>query len=264
MTNQPDALLHLKKKLKSGQTSYGVILQLPNPTVAAILAAQGFDWIWIDTEHGAVSVETAQLMIQASQGTGAVPLVRIAENLPWLTKAYLDAGAMGIITPMVNSAREAREAVTALRYPPQGERGFGPAMAPMRWGLRGAGPYAEAANNGILAIAQIEQIDAVKAIDEIVSVPGLDLVFVGMYDLSASMGLLGQVEHPSVVAAAQRVLASAQRAGVAAGIISLEQEAIRRRREEGFQFIAVTTDVVLLSDAASDLLAGLMHPTEVT
>jgi 2-keto-3-deoxy-L-rhamnonate aldolase RhmA len=255
--NQLVALQRLKGKLRAGEPSYGAILQLACPAVAALLSAQGFDWIWIDTEHGAISVETAQLMIQASQGTSAVPLVRIAEKLPWLAKAHLDAGAMGIITPMVNSAKEASDAVAALQYPPQGFRGFGPAMAPARWGLRGAGAYAKAANSEILAIAQIEHIQAVDTIDEIVDVPGLDLVFVGMYDLSASMGLLGQVDHPSVVSAAQRVLLSAQSAGVAAGVIALEMEAIQRRREEGFQFIAVTTDTVLLSGGAGDLLAKL-------
>ena len=257
MINQQDALQRLKVKLRAGETSYGVILQLACPTVAALLAAQGFDWVWVDTEHGAISVETAQLMIQASQGTDAVPLVRIAENLPWLAKAHLDAGAMGIITPMVNSAKEAYQAVAAVRYPPHGVRGFGPAMAPARWGAKGAGAYAKVADNEILAIAQIEHIAAVDAIDEIVSVPGLDLVFVGMYDLSASMGLLGQVDHPSVVSAARRVLVAAQRAGVAAGVIALEQETIRRRREEGFQFIAVTTDTVLLSEGAGGLITGL-------
>lgn len=257
MINQLDALQRLKGKLRAGEPSYGVILQLACPTVAALLAAQGFDWVWVDTEHGAISVETAQLMIQASQGTDAVPLVRIAENLPWLAKAHLDAGAMGIITPMVNSAKEAYQAVAAVRYPPHGVRGFGPAMAPARWGVKGAGAYAKVADNEILAIAQIEHIAAVDAIDEIVSVPGLDLVFVGMYDLSASMGLLGQVDHPSVVSAARRVLVAAQRAGVAAGVIALEQETIRRRREEGFQFIAVTTDTVLLSEGAGGLITGL-------
>jgi 4-hydroxy-2-oxoheptanedioate aldolase len=164
---------------------------------------------------------------------------------------------MGIITPMVNSAKEAYQAVAAVRYPPHGVRGFGPAMAPARWGVKGAGAYAKVADNEILAIAQIEHIAAVDAIDEIVSVPGLDLVFVGMYDLSASMGLLGQVDHPSVVSAARRVLVAAQRAGVAAGVIALEQETIRRRREEGFQFIAVTTDTVLLSEGAGGLITGL-------
>ncbi|MFS6826618.1 HpcH/HpaI aldolase family protein [Cyanobium sp. ATX 6F1] len=229
------------------------------PTVAALLSSQGFDWIWIDTEHGSISVETVQMMIQASQGTDAVPLVRLAENFSWMAKAHLDAGAMGIITPMINSATDACDSVAALRYPPQGIRGFGPAMAPTRWRTKDAKSYAAVADQEILAIAQIEHITAVDAIDEIVAVPGLDLVFVGMYDLSASLGLLGQVDHPSVVAAAHRVLESAQRAGVAAGVIALEPEAIRQRREEGFQFIAVTTDTVLLSEGACGLLNELQR-----
>jgi 4-hydroxy-2-oxoheptanedioate aldolase len=162
---------------------------------------------------------------------------------------------MGIITPMVNSAKEAYQAVAAVRYPTQGVREFGPAMAPVRWGVKGAGAYAKIADNEILVIAQIKHIAAVDAIDEIFSVPGFDLVFVGMCDLAASIALLGQVDHPSVVSAARRFLGAAQRADLTAGVIALEHVTIRGRREEGFQLIAVNTDTVLLSAGADGLLA---------
>ena len=252
----PAPLQRLRARLAAGEPLLGPVLTLPSAPVAALLAASGFDWLWIDLEHGAIGLETAQQMILASRGTQAVPLVRLPWQEPWLVKPLLDAGAMGVITPMVESAEQAARAVAALRYPPAGIRGFGPTLAPARWGLSVA-DYGAAADGALLTVVQIETAAAVEQIEQIVAVPGLDLVFVGLYDLSASLGLLGQLDHPRVEAAALRVLAAAQAAGVAAGTISLDPATVRRRLEQGFSFMAVATDASLLTGAARRVQAEL-------
>lgn len=165
------AINRVKEMLQQGKVTIGPIIQIPSAPVAALLSRSGFDWLWIDMEHGAITVETAQLMIDATKGTSSVPLVRIAWNHHWLAKPILDAGAMGVITPFVNSKEEAAASISALRYPPDGVRGFGPTFAATRWGLS-VPEYVKAANREILAIIQIEDIAAVNNIDEILSTPG--------------------------------------------------------------------------------------------
>jgi len=250
------AINRVKEMLQAGKVTIGPIVQLPSSPVASLLSRSGFDWLWIDMEHGAITIETAQLMIDATKGSPTVPLVRIPWNHHWLAKPVLDAGAMGVITPLVNTKEEAASSVAALRYPPEGVRGFGPSFAASRWGLS-VPEYAKVANKEILAIVQIEDIEAVNHIDEILSVPGVDLVFIGMFDLSGSMGLLGQTSHPKVEDAAQKVLAAAKRSKVPAGIIALTPDEINKRIAEGFKFIAVSTDALLLTSAARSLVGQI-------
>ena len=139
-----------------------------------ILAQAGFDWLMIDAEHGPIDVETLHAMIRATSGTNTTPTVRVARNLDWLAKRVLDLGALGVMMPGVNSPEEALAAVRAVRYPPEGNRGFGPTFAAIRWGLTGA-DYAQQANREVMAIVQIEHIDAVERIEEILAVPGWKL-----------------------------------------------------------------------------------------
>src|SRR5215213_10178494 len=156
----------LKELLGSGKTAVGTILQLPSAPAAEIVARAGFDWLLIDTEHGPIDVETVHGMIRATSGTNTTPTVRVASNLDWLTKRVLDIGALGVMTPGVNSGAEALAAVRAVRYPPEGNRGVGPTFAALRWGLPGA-DYIANANREVMAIVQIEHMDAVDRIDEI-------------------------------------------------------------------------------------------------
>ena len=244
---------HLSQLLKSGQTAVGTLVQLPSPPVVELLAQAGFDWLLIDTEHGPIDAETLQAMIRATGEAAATPIVRIAANLDWLAKRALDLGALGVMAPMVNSADEAQVAVRAVRYPPAGNRGFGPTFAALRWELSGA-EYAQQANEAVMAIVQIEHIDAVARVDEILAVPGIDLALVGPYDLSGSMNLLGQVGHAKVQAAIGRVVEAARRAKVAAGIFAATADEANRYIEQGFQAILLGTDVAFLSAGAQDVL----------
>ena len=246
----------VKELLKAGKPAFGVVMQLPSPPAADVLAQAGFDWLWIDMEHGPLNLETVHRMIQATRGTDTVPVVRVPWNLHWLAKPILDMGAMGVIMPAVMTKKEAMEATRALRYPPEGVRGFGPGFAALRWGLS-VPEYVKVANQEIMAILLIEHIEAVDHIEEILSVPGVDLVMVGPYDLSGSMGMLGQVTHPVVEEAIGKVLAAAQRAKIPAGILALTPEDINRRLQQGFQFLIVGTDTGFLAGGAKNILGQI-------
>ncbi len=246
----------VKELLKAGKPALGVFMQLPSPPAAEVLAQAGFDWLWIDMEHGPLNLETVHRMIQATKGTDTVPIVRVPWNLHWLAKPILDMGAMGVIMPSVMTPEEAMEAVRALRYPPEGVRGFGPGFAALRWGLT-VPEYVKMANQEIMAIVLIEQIGAVDRINEILSVPGIDVIMIGPYDLSGSMGLLGQVTHPKVEEAIDRVLAAAQKAKIPAGILALTPGEINRRLDQGFQFLIVGTDTGFLAGGAKNILGQI-------
>lgn len=247
---------HLKELLTSGKAAIGTLVQLPSPPVVEILAQAGFDWLLIDTEHGPIDTERLQAMIRATTETAATPVVRVARNLDWLAKRALDVGALGVMMPGVNSAEEAAAAVRAVRYPPEGIRGFGPTFAGLRWGLS-ANEYVQQANKAVMAIVQIEHVDAVARIDEIVPVPGLDLALIGPYDLSGSMDRLGQVAHPQVQAAIARVLKAAQRAQVPVGIFGATAEEVNQYIAQGFRAILVGVDAAFLASGAKSVLGQI-------
>ena len=247
----------VKALLKAGKPALGVVMSLPSPPAAEILAHVGFDWLWIDMEHAATNLETVHRMIQATQGTETVPIVRVPWNLHWLAKPVLDMGAMGVIMPLVNSKQEALDAVQALRYPPEGVRGMAPGgFAALRWGLS-VPEYLKVANSEIMAILLIEHIEGVNRIDEILTVPGIDLICVGPGDLSASMGLLGQATHTRVEEAIQKVLAAAKKAKVPAGTMAVTPDDANRRIEQGFQFILVGFDTGFLTSGAKGILGQI-------
>lgn len=246
----------LKQLLASGKPAIGTFVQMPSAPVVEVLAQAGFDWLVIDGEHGPIDIESVHAMVRATRGTRAVPTVRIPSNRDWMTKRVLDLGALGVMVPGVNSADEARAAVSALRYPPVGHRGFGPTFAGLRWDMAGI-DYAKLANDAVMAILQIEHADAVARIDEIVAVPGVDMVLIGPNDLSGSMGLLGQVTHPEVEAAMARVLKAAQKANVPAGIFSASPADLNKYIAQGFRAVLLGVDVAFLAAGAAAALAQI-------
>jgi 4-hydroxy-2-oxoheptanedioate aldolase len=246
----------LKELLMTGKTAIGTLVQLPSPPVVEILAQAGFDWLLIDTEHGPIDTEKLQAMIRATTGTPATPVVRVANNLDWLAKRVLDVGALGVMMPGVNTAEQAQAAVRAVRYPPAGNRGFGPTFAALRWGLTGA-EYVQQANDAVMAIVQIEHADAVARIDEILAVPGIDMALIGPYDLSGSMNLLGQVAHSDVQGAIDRVLKAANRAAVPVGIFGVTADEINRYIAQGFRAILAGVDAAFLAGGAKGMLSQI-------
>ena len=194
----------LKARLQANKPALGLLVSIPSAQLVAVAAETGIDWVFIDMEHSPINISAAQTMIMATKGTRCTPVVRVPEIRPEVVKPILDAGAFGIIFPMLNTAEEARLAVASTRYPPAGVRGIGPFHAAVRWGLT-MPEYIKQANEHILTVGLIEDIKAVENIEAILETPGLDVAHLAPFDLSASLGVPGQLEHPDVLKAIARV-----------------------------------------------------------
>lgn len=236
----------VKEKLAGGKPSIGAWLSLVSSVSAEYMAHIGFDWLVVDTEHSPFGFETTLQCFQAICTTDTIPMARVAWNDPMLIKRLLDAGAMGLVVPMVNSPEEAEKAVTAMKYPPEGIRSLGGGRAATVYG----DDYFEKANDETVVIVQIEHIDAVKRVKEIVAVKGIDSCYIGPRDLAASMGV--EAGHPDHEEAIAKVLKAAQDAGTPAGIHTANVESVNKRVEQGFQFIALGSDMIFLRSEAKN------------
>jgi len=247
----------LRAMLLNQQATYGSWITFGHTAVAEVMAQSGFDWLVIDLEHSVIGIETVQLLVQVIELSGCVPLVRLSSNDPVLSKRVMDAGAHGVIVPSVNSSEEAETAVKSVKYPPIGYRGVGLARA-QGYGARFSEYMREIDEFGIV-IVMIEAKTGVDCIEAIVQVPGVDGVFIGPYDISASYGFPGELGHPKVKEAYHRVLATAREARVAAGIHIIHPspsqfgEALR----DGFCFIAVGADMLFLGQQCRETMAQL-------
>jgi 2-dehydro-3-deoxyglucarate aldolase/4-hydroxy-2-oxoheptanedioate aldolase len=246
-------LTDFKERLVRGDTFIGAFVCLPCPESAELLAEIGYDWLIIDTEHGPYGVLEAQRALQAV-GRRCPCVVRVPANDDvWIKKA-LDIGAAGVLVPLVNTAAVAAQVARACKYAPAGTRGMGLARA-HRYGA-GFQDYVAQANDSVAVIVQAEHIEAVEHIEAIVRVPGIDAIFVGPYDLSASMGKPGEVSDPDVQAAIRRVRDVTLAAGVRLGIYCSDAEAARSFLRQGFTLIGMSTDLNYLAKAAGDALAA--------
>lgn len=242
-----------KARLARGETFIGAFICLPAPESAEIFAELGFDWLILDTEHGPYDELTAQRMLQAV-GRRCPCVVRVPSNEEvWIKKA-LDIGADGVLVPLVNTPDTAARAAAACRYAPEGVRGMGGARA-HRYGI-GFAEYVARANRSIVTIIQAEHISAVENIDAIIEVPGVDAVFIGPYDLSASMGKPGRVRDPEVQAAIRRVRDAARRAGRPLGIYCSDAADARDFIRQGYTLIGLSTDLNHLTGSAAAALAA--------
>lgn len=243
-----------RHRLKSGELLFGTDLTLASPEVAEVLTGVGFDWLFLDAEHAPLQAIHIQRILQAA-GPGMPCLVRLPASDELAIKRALDTGAAGIIAPMVNSAEHARQVVRFARYPPLGNRGVGIGRA-HGYGLRFQ-EYVQTANENIAVIVQVEHIQAVENIEAILQVQGLDAVLLGPYDLSASLGRLGQVEHPEVTSAIQHVTAACRQTGLPLGVFGVSAEAVKPYIRQGYTLIVAGVDTILLGLAARQLLAQL-------
>lgn len=247
--------LSLKERL-AHEAVYGTILSLPSPEIAEVMALAGFDWLFIDLEHGAMGVLECQRMIQAV-GDKAECLVRLPELTESAVKKVLDVGAGGIIVPKVNTAEEAQNAVAFSKYPPQGQRGVGATRA-HGYGIHFK-DYVDRANEDLMVVIQIEHIDGVRNIDSIVEVRGVDVIFIGPYDLSASMGLMGQLDHPEVLEAISKVEKVCADKGMYMGYFGMTPESVQPYIDKGYKLITCGTDAGFLVDGATKTLSGLRN-----
>jgi len=248
--------LNLKRRMRAGEVTCGIWMDLVDPCVAELIGGLGYDWTLIDSEHGPIDISTLQTMLIGLKGSKTVPIVRVPWNDQVVIKRTLDVGAMGLVVPLVRTAQDVRDAISYSRYPPQGIRGCAPRRA-SDYG-RHYKEYLQYANEAIIVIVQIEHIEAVRNLDEILAVPDLDGIFVGPADLSNSMGFVGRPDAPEVQQVMDEVLQKAHRAGVYAGLAtSGGVEDMGRWVERGVQFLPVTGDRRLLSTAGSAILAGM-------
>jgi 2-keto-3-deoxy-L-rhamnonate aldolase RhmA len=246
--------LQLKQRLQRSETTFGAWLSISNPNIAEIMAGTGYDWVLIDTEHGPFGLEGLQVALMAFKGVQTVPIVRVAWNDAVRIKQVLDLGADGILVPMVNSPSEARAAVAACKYPPEGVRGFGPKRA-SDYG-RDSDAYTAQANASLITMLQIEHVDAVACLDDILAVPGIDVICIGPTDLSGSAGVLRQFNHPKVQRSLETIVARSHARGlpVCMGVV-FEPEEMARWATKGANFVLTGEDTSLLRTAATDALA---------
>lgn len=243
-----DRKTRFAEKLSKAEPAIGTCISFSDPTVTELIA-EDMDFVWIDMEHGPQTLQTVQGHVMATKGTGAAPLVRVPWNDPVLIKPVLDCGAAGIIAPMVCTADDARRAVAACLYPPEGVRGFGP-RRPSQYGRLGGPSFCRKVNEEMICILQIEHINAIKRIDEIVAVPGVSSLVIGPNDLSGSMGHMGEPRHPEVVRAIEAVLESASRRNFPVGIgIGADPGLANEWIKKGMRWVALGSDFALLLDA---------------
>jgi 4-hydroxy-2-oxoheptanedioate aldolase len=249
---------HVREKLKKGEPSIGTWLTLPDPVAAHLMARVGFDWLTIELEHTPVTIETAAQSFAVIAATGPAPLVRIPWNSGENIKRVLDTGAWGVVVPMVNSRAEAEAAVAGARYFPLGNRSVGGQLHAANFDTDPATYYAHA-NDEILVVVMAEHVKAIEAADEILSVPGIDAVFIGPNDLHNSMGKkpVFESEDKEFVEALQHVLHTAKKNGVAPGIHVVDARAAKKRIEQGFQFIAVGSETGMMLAKAREITEAL-------
>jgi 2-keto-3-deoxy-L-rhamnonate aldolase RhmA len=235
----------VKRKLAQKVPVVGHWISLPSPSVVEVMAGFGMDWLLIDTEHGPASGERVEDLIRAMQGTAVTPFVRVARNDPALIKQALDRGAFGVLVPLVNTVEDARAAVAAAKYPPEGIRGAAGTRA-NRYGAD-LPEYFAAWNREVLIAVQIETAEAVRNVEGIAAVPGIDVLYIGPNDLSASLNQFRRFDAPEFRGAVETILQAARNAGVTAGYHTAGVEEAVDRVEQGFRFIGLSSDARLLA-----------------
>lgn len=252
----------VKQLLRTGKPVVGTWLSLGSITAARFMARSGFDYLTVDVEHSLVNVETTTHMLAAIADAGCVPLARVPSNRHDHIKRVLDNGGYGVVVPMVTTREEAASAVAACLYPPRGNRSVGGGVHALNFAATPAEYYARA-DDELLIVLQCEHIDAVRNFDEVYSVPGVDAVFVGPNDLAASMrDPSGKPPPPEVFKQALAdILAGCKRLKVPAGIHTFSIEEAKLRIDEGWQFIAINSELKFMTEAAKGVVSGLGRST---
>lgn len=240
--------------LETGETQFGAWLGIPDTTAAEIMAGAGFDWLLIDHEHGAFELREVLAHLQALAAYDVAPIVRPVNGDAALLKKLCDLGAQSFIVPMIDTADQAALVVSAVKYPPEGKRGMGTSLArAARWNT--VPGYPGRANDEMVVIVQAETTTAIDNLEAIAGTPGIDGVFIGPADLSASMGHVGGIAHPEVVQTVSGALETIRAAGKYAGLLCLDVTQIAHYEACGANFVGVGVDTLLLGNAARGLAA---------
>ena len=246
---------NLNPQLQKGETLIGQWISLSDPAVVEALANSGHDFLLIDGEHSPIGESELANLLRATQGGTSAIIYRVRENSESLIKMALDLGVDGVFVPRVNTAAEARYAVNAAKYSPVGKRGIGPWRASDYY--QNMGEYIETANQNTTLILQIEDIEAVGNLDAILAVPGFDAAYIGPADLSASMGIYGQFEHPDFVAAVETVRTKCKAAGMPLGFDTRDVAHLKHLADQGFQVLTLGSDIDYLISGAQALASQI-------
>lgn len=247
----------IKDKWARGELCVGTVVQFLDPAVTELFGEAGFDFVWIDLEHSAMSVSDALGHVRAARGADTAAFIRVPSRDPVVVKPILELHPAAVIVPRIESVADAEAAVKACRYPPRGVRGIGPSRG-VRFGGRDMVEYLEKSAEETMVILQIEHIDAVNEIDAILDIPGVDSIVPGQGDISGSMGLLGQPGHPDVVAAVERIFEAARAKGMPFGhSTGYDPEATRRWLEFGPSWMGVDGDWITLYEHAAKLSSAV-------
>ena len=245
--NRLMAITDIRKKLNNGGVSIGSWMQIPHSSIAEIMGQSNYDWVAVDMEHGAISVHQLPDLFRALELGNTLPLARLAHGHSKDCKQALDAGAGGVIVPMIKSADQLRKVRDATRWPPSGNRG----VAFSRANLFGKNfnEYIKEAKQPLL-IAMIEHIDAINELDDILKVDGLDAILIGPYDLSASMNLTAQFDHPEFAKAIRDIKSKSESANIPCGIhvVSPSVDDLKEKIDDNYRFIAYSIDSVILTN----------------
>ena len=236
-----------RKIIAEGNSAYGMFAMLGEPALVEMMGYAGLDFVVIDTEHSGNTMEQAGALVRAAEISGITPMMRVTENSPGMILRALDAGAGGVLVPQVNSAEEAAAAVRAARYAPQGERGLAGVVRAARYGFIPLPTYLAGANRENLVITQVEHIDAVKNLEEILAVEGLDGIFVGPTDLSQSMGITGKFADPELRRVIHGAIEKTRRTDKWAGIFCLDADDAAYWKAAGAQFLTIATESMIFA-----------------
>ena len=232
-------------RLKAGQAVFGFTVTTTSLDSAAQAASLGFDFLWVEMEHSPVTLETLRNIVLATRGCGSVPFARVPVNELWTAKRVLDAGVCGVIFPFTTTPELAARAASACRYPPAGRRGSGAGLAARTWPCETG--YHDSADSNVAIVTVVEEAAAVEQIDEIAATPGLDVIFIGTSDLSFSLGLRGEQNHPKLEEAVAKIVSAARKHGKFVGRPLRDSAQLSMYREQGFSFFQAPTDLDFLT-----------------
>ena len=255
MSAQPAPLNRLRQAFQDKRPTFGAIATIPSVQTVRIMA-QSLDWIIVDLEHGPIDLSAAHAMILATAGTPCVPMVRIAANEPHLAKAPMDLGALGINFPMISSRAEAEKAVRSVRYPPRGDRLWGPFHAPFRWNVSMA-DYMATADDDMICMVTIEHVEAVERIDEIMATPGIDVAVIGPGDLATSINKRGLIDDGEVQALIKRAEQGILKSGVPIGGVARTADQANTMIARGYLVLALGFDWSLFQRGIAASLDGI-------
>ncbi|MFQ5915175.1 MAG: HpcH/HpaI aldolase/citrate lyase family protein [Nitrospinota bacterium] len=245
----------LKARLRAGETLFGVFLGVPSPPLVEIAGWAGFDFLFVDTEHGPADVETASDLVRAAEAGGAEAVIRVPSGERTHILRALDTGPSGVLVPQVQSREEAERVAASAHYPPEGIRGIAFSVRAARYGLRQPGEYLAAAKERTLVCVQVETRRALENLKEIATVPGIDVLFVGPTDLSMNLGRAGEPAHPEVEGAIERIFEVTLESGKIAGILANDVPTAEKWKGKGGRLLAAN-GVGVISKAMAELASG--------